>query len=386
MKTINRILEMDLPRGQSAFLWGPRKTGKTTFLRSAFPDSLYYDFLNTDLFFRFSKRPSQLYEELSVKPDQIRERPIILDEVQKIPQILDEVHRLIENLGLQFLLCGSSARKLKRGQANLLGGRAWRYHMHPLVTRELNEWSLLDVMNKGLIPSHFFQKDASRSLKAYLHDYMKEEVFAEGLVRNIPAFSRFFDAVGYTHGEMTNFLNISRDCGVDSKTVREYYQILVDTLMGYMIDPYKKQQSRQVITRTPKFYLFDTGVAGALTNRIISEERGIPFGKALEHFILMELMAYRSYMSLDFDIRYWRTKTGLEVDFILGDGEIAIEVKGSHQVHSSHLKGLQAFVEEFSPKQAWVVCNEPVMRQMGKLRVIPYRQFLALLWSEGVIQ
>ena len=214
---------------------------------------------------------------------------------------------------------------------------------------------------------------------------MKEEVFQEGLVRNIPAFSRFFDAMGYSHGELTNFLNISRDCGVDSKTVKEYYQILVDTLMGFMIEPFKKRQTRQVIIRTPKFYLFDTGVAGIITRRTLREERGELFGRAFEHFILMELVAYRSYFNLDFTINYWRTKSGLEVDFILADGEIAIEVKGTHRVDSKDLSGIRTFAKELLPKKAIVVCNEQVIRKVGNIKLIPYRIFLTKLWLREIV-
>lgn len=158
--------------------------------------------------------------------------PVILDEVQKVPQILDEVHWLIENKGLRFILCGSSARKLKRGKANLLGGRAWRYEMFPLVTAELENLNLLRVLNRGMMPDHYLQESYKKALRAYTQDYLKEEVFDEGLTRNIPAFARFFDAMGYSHGELTNYSNIARECGVDSKTVKEYYQILVDTPLG----------------------------------------------------------------------------------------------------------------------------------------------------------
>ena len=258
---------MALPPGQSAFLWGPRKTGKTTYLKDRFPQSLVFDFLKTDLFMEFSKRPALLREQLLAKDEKILKHPIILDEVQKIPQILDEVHWLIENKGLNFILCGSSARKLKRGGANLLGGRAWRFEMFPLVTPEIENVDLLRALNHGLLPQHYLQENYKKSLKAYLQDYLKEEVFSEGLTRNIPAFSRFFDAMGYSHDEITNYANIARDCGVDSKTVKEYYQILADTLLGTMVPPFKKRQSRHVIAKAAKFYLFDVGIAGALTNR-----------------------------------------------------------------------------------------------------------------------
>src|SRR3990167_5149545 len=254
---IERILKINLPPKQSAFLWGPRKTGKTTYLKEHFPKSLVYDFLDTRLFLEFSKRPFLLREQLLEKEKSKLEHPVIFDEVQS----------LIEGRGIQFILCGSSARKLKRGRANLLGGRAWRYEMHPLVTAEVKDGKLLKIFNGGMLPDHFFQDDARKPLQAYVQDYLKEEVFEEGLTRNIPAFSRFFDAVGYSHGELINYSNIARDCGVDSKTVREYFQILCDTLLGSMVEPFKKKQSRQVIGKASKFYFFDVGVPGVITKR-----------------------------------------------------------------------------------------------------------------------
>ena len=246
MEKIERTLNIELPSGQSAFLWGPRKTGKSTYLKARFSHSLVYDFLQTDLFLEFSKKPSLLRERLLAKNDDVLNYPVILDEVQKVPQILDEVHWLIENRGLRFILCGSSARKLKRGKANLLGGRAWRYEMFPLVTKELEKLNLLRVLNRGMIPDHYLRESYKKALKAYTQDYLKEEVFNEGLTRNIPAFSRFFDAMAYSHGELTNYSNIARECGVDSKTVKEYYQILSDTLLGTMVEPFKRRQNRQV--------------------------------------------------------------------------------------------------------------------------------------------
>ena len=386
MKKIDRILNIDLPLRQSAFLWGPRKTGKTTYLKSRFPHSLIYDFLQTDLFFEFSKKPSLLREQLLAKDAEVLKYPIILDEVQKIPQILDEVHWLIENKQLSFILCCSSARKLKRGKANLLGGRAWRYEMFPLVSAELGEFDLLRVLNHGLIPDHYFQENYRKALQAYTQDYLKEEVFAEGLTRNIPAFSRFFDAIGYSHAELTNYSNIARDCGVDSKTVKEYYQILVDTLLGTMIPPFKRRQNRQIISSMPKFYLFDVGVAGAITKRRVVEEKGELFGKAFEHFIFMEVSAFRSYQELDFAINFWRTRSGLEVDFILGDGEVAIEVKSTDQVTKRDLFPLTVFIEEYSPAKAIVVCNERKERIYEQIRIMPYRKFLNDLWHGKIIQ
>ncbi len=385
MQKIRRMLNIEIPQRQSAFLWGPRKTGKSTYLKEMFPQSLLYDFLKTDLALEFTKRPSLLREQVLAKDMAFLEHPIILDEVQKVPQILNEVHWLIENKGLSFILCGSSARKLMRGKANLLGGRAWRYEMFPLVTAELGDVNLLRVLNHGMIPDHYLRDNYQKSLSGYVRDYLKEEVFAEGLTRNIPAFARFFDAVGYTHGELTNYSNIARDCGVDAKTVKEYYQILIDTLLGRMVEPFKRRQSRQIITKAPKFYLFDVGVAGAMTKRSISEERGELFGRAFEHFIFTEIVAHSSYSELDYGINYWRTKAGYEVDFILGEGEVAIEVKGQSSVDNRDLRPLKAFIEEYATKKALVVCNEKEERVVGKIRVIPWRRFLEELWGGRLI-
>lgn len=384
MNNFDRILDIKLPRKQSAFLWGARKTGKSTFLKERFPDSVRIDFLDTREFLEFSKRPYLLRERLLALPKTDLVRPIILDEVQKVPQILDEVHGLIENQALSFVLCGSSARKLKANHANLLGGRAWRYEMFPLVSKEIGNIDLSKALNRGTIPAHYLQDEYQKSLSAYVNDYLKEEVFAEGLVRNIPAFSRFFEAAGYSHGELLNYANIARDCGVDAKTVKQYYEILADTLLGTFVPPFHKRQSRRVLTQTSKFYLFDVGIAGAVIKRTIPDLKGEMFGKAFEHFIFTELNAQRSYSGSNHDICYWRTKTGLEVDFILG-GKVAVEVKGSDRVDSSDLKPMKAFMEEYRPARAIIVCQETARRVSAGISIIPWRDFLKDLWAGKII-
>lgn len=382
---IPRRLRLELPKRQSAFLWGPRKTGKTTLLRAAFPRSIVFDFLQTDLALAMTRRPSLLRERLLARSAEELREPVILDEVQKVPAVLDEVQWLIENRSLRFLLCGSSARKLKRGRANLLGGRAWRYELFPLVTAELDEPDLLHMLNRGLLPSHYVSSQWRKSLDGYVIDYLKEEVFAEGLTRNVPGFSRFFEAMGWSHGELTNFANIARESGVDSKTVKEYYQILCDTLVGRFVPPYKRRQDRQVITKAAKFYLFDVGVAGALTRRRIEEPRGEQFGRALEHLVFMELCAYASYSELAYPISFWRTKAGREVDFVLGSGEVAIEVKGSPRVDDRDLRSLASFAEAQKPRLSYVVCNESEERTVGEIRIVPWRSFFNALWAGEVI-
>jgi len=387
MKNIKRILDLRLPSHQSAFLWGARKTGKSTYLKERFPGSIVYDFLKTDLFLEMSKNPSLLREQLLAKELSELKKPIILDEVQKVPQMLDEVHWLIENKGLRFVLCGSSARKLKLGHANLLGGRAWRYELFPFVSREISRFNLLRALNHGLIPFHYLQNDSDcrKSLEAYVQDYLRQEVFAEGLTRNIPAFSRFFEAFGYAHGEITNYTNIARECGVDSKTVKEYYQILIDTLLAIRVEPFKKRQSRQVITKASKYYMFDVGVAGYLTKRNLGKEKGAEFGKAFEHFLFMEMTAYRSYAGKDFAINFWRTKSGMEVDFVLGQGEMAIEVKGTSRIDGKDMNGLGAFMQSCSPKRSILVCNEKEKRLHGKIEILPWRIFLEQLWQGKIL-
>ena len=381
MGQYERSLPLDLPQGQSAFLWGPRKVGKSTLLAQRFPASARFDLLDTRTLIEFIGTPWTFAERVMALTDEQRRLPVVVDEAQKAPAILDEVHRLIESEGLSFVLCGSSARKLKRGGGNLLGGRAWRFHLHPLTWREVPEFDLLRALNRGLVPTHYDSAHYHRSLAGYVDDYLKEEVFAEGLTRNVAAFARFFDALGFSHGELLNFSSLARDCGVDSKTVREYFQILEDTLLGMLVEPFARRRSRAIVTRAPKFYLFDVGVAGHLRGRRIDRPEGPDFGRALEHFILMELIAWRSYREADFPIRYWRTKSGLEVDFVLGrTGEVAIEVKGA-RVRTGDLTGIRAFADEHAPAFAIVVCAEPAPRRVGGVEVLPWQLFLERLWS-----
>ena len=246
-------------------MWGARQTGKSSYLRERFPQAIYYDLLDTHEISRFSRSPSTLYEEISALPAAKRSLPVIIDEIQKVPDLLNEVHRLIENEKIQFILCGSSARQLRNQFTNLLGGRAWVNHMYPLVSAEIGNFDLLRALQHGLIPSHYDASEAfiSDYLQAYIDVYLTEEIRNEGLVRNLQSFSRFLDMVGLGNGEMTNANNIARDCGVSRSTVQGYYQILVDTLLGYYVYPFNKKVKRDLISATPKFYLFDVGNSNA---------------------------------------------------------------------------------------------------------------------------
>jgi predicted AAA+ superfamily ATPase len=384
--SIKRLLNIELPQGQSAFLWGARKTGKSTYLAEHFSHSLYFDLLKTDDFTRFISAPHLLREELLGITTTQSQYPIIIDEIQKVPMLLNEVHWLIENKKLSFILCGSSARKLKRGAANLLGGRAWRFNFYPFVYKEIKNFDLLRALNHGLLPSHYLSEQPVRMLRAYIGDYLTEEIQAEGLVRNLPGFARFLDLVGYTNGQMLNFSNIARDCAIDAKTVKEYYQILHDTLIGYFVLPFHKKIKRDLIQSTPKFYLFDVGIANYLQHKKINILKGEDAGCSFEHFILMELVAFLGLHEMDVPINYWRSKSGLEVDFVFNQGEIAIEVKISSTPNIHDLNGLRAYCEDYQPKHAIVVCFAPrrrILETIGKttIEVLPWQMFLDNLWA-----
>lgn len=384
-----RILDLILPNQKSAFLWGARQTGKSTYLKLHYPNSIRYDLLRSDLCLRLEKQPHLLREEILACNSEQLKFPVIIDEIQKIPVLLDEIHWLIENSDAQFILCGSSARKLKRLGTNLLGGRALRYHFYPLTFTEIPNFNLLRALNNGLIPSHYLSNDIDLVLESYVSDYLNQEIREEGLVRNLPSFARFLDSVAFSNAQLVNYSNIARDCAVNAKTVENYYQILIDTLLGYFLPPFHKKMKRDLITKTPKFYLFDVGVVNYLSKRSIRELRGATAGDAFEHFILMELVAYRGLLKKRYDITYWRTKTGLEVDFVL-NAEIAIEVKISHQVHKKELNGLIAFCQEHHPHKAIVVSLDPAPRllqidQEIVIHILPWQRFLEDLWQGQII-
>ena len=304
MKKISkRALIIELPPKRSAFLCGPRKTGKTFWLRQTYPQHVR-DLLQTDIFGEYAARPALLRERY-----QDHRGMVIVDEIQMVPELLNEVHWLIENRGLSFLLTGSSARKLRRRHANLLGGRAWRHTMHPLTLLETEGFNLEDGMVSGLLPPHFLSSDPIRDLRSYVADYLKEEIAAEAAVQSIPAFAEFLHVAALTNGELLNYTNVAREAAVSAKLVRSYFQILEDTLLGFRVPPWRKSRTRRMI-ETEKFYLFDVGVTNYLSRRTPRE--GTPeFGKAFEHYILMELKAFQAYRNPELDIRYWRTSTGM---------------------------------------------------------------------------
>ena len=372
---VKRGLSLRLPRGKSAFLWGPRKVGKSYWIRHSLPTATVIDLLKTEVYADFASRPSLLRER-----HQNHKGLLVIDEVQKIPALLDEVHWLIENKGVSFLLTGSSARKLRRGHANLLGGRAWKRTMTPLSYTEVKGFDLESVMVSGLLPAHFLSASPLEELRAYTSDYLKEEIAAEALVQNIPAFSDFLRVAAISSSELLNYANVAREVGISNRVVRTYFDILEDTYLGFRIPPWRSSKNRRMIL-TEKFYLFDVGVTNYLARRrplLGSAE----FGKSFEHYILMEILAYKAYCSPDLPVAFWRTSTGQEVDFILGDKEAAIEVKGGARVHAGDLSALKAIGEDGPVKKKIVVCLEPEPRQLERgTRIIPWRLFLEELWA-----
>lgn len=377
-KILKRQLEINLPPGRSAFLWGPRKTGKTWWLHQAFPHAIFIDLLQTDVFGEYASRPSLLRERYGQQRDLI-----VIDEIQMAPDLLNEVHWLIENRKLSFLLTGSSARKLRQRHANLLGGRAWRYQMTPLTCRETEGFEIEEVLVSGLLPPHFLSTEPLRDLRAYVGDYLKEEIAAEARIQNMPSFAEFLRVAALSCGELVNYTHVARETGVSAKVVRGYFQILEDTLLGSRLQPWRKAKQRRLI-ETEKFYLFDVGTANYLagrTPRIGTAE----FGKAFEHYLLMEIQAYQAYARPELAIHFWRTGSGYEVDFILGDMTVVVEVKGSRRVHDGDGRGLRALREEHKVKHALIVCleNEPRTTADG-IEILPWRMFLDQLWG-GVL-
>ena len=383
-----RILTLPLSEKETCFLWGPRQTGKSTLLKTLFPDARRYDLLLSNEYSRLLTNPALIREECLAesKASVTKKLPVIIDEVQKIPALLDEVHWLIENTGTRFILCGSSARKIKRGQANLLGGRAIRYELRPLVYPEIPDFSLSKALNAGLLPRHYQHLHPQRLIESYVGDYLKEEIAAEALTRNVPAFSRFLKIASLSNGELINYQNIASECGVSAPTVKEYFQILEDTLVGKQLPAFRKRAKRRLIG-APKFYFFDIGIVAYLTHRGKVEQSSELFGRALEHFIFMEISAHSSYSELNYPIAYWKTASGFEVDFVLGDHQLAVEVKAASMVVNRHLKGIRAFKEEHVASHYIVVSMDPNPRKTADgIDILPWNIFLDRLWKGCLFQ
>lgn len=367
---------------KSHFLFGPRSTGKTFLIDKQLTHAKVYDLLDTDTLGRLLRRPKILSEEIPSAPSG-RNALIVIDEIQKLPLLLDEIQRLITKKNVTFLLTGSSARKLKRGAANLLGGRAWEAHLFPLTFSEIPHFSLINYLNRGGLPHIFNSDNYQNEIKHYINLYLREEVLEEALVRKIELFSRFLDVMALNNGEELYFEGLSSDTGIPSKTIQNYIQILEDTLLGFQVPSFKATKKRKAITRA-KFYLFDIGITNHLAQRGEIKNKSELFGKCFEHFLMMEIRAYISYKQLNCHLQYWRSASGAEVDCIIGN-KLALEFKSTDLVNNKHLKGLTTLREEQLISAYAIVSLDPEKRNIDGITVYPWKSFLSDLWSDKIL-
>lgn len=377
-----RILDLDkLLKKKSFFLFGPRASGKTTLIHAQLaPNVPILDLLETELFLRLTNNPGDLESILCAYEDHSL---VVIDEVQRIPDLLNEVHRLIEKKQIRFLLTGSSARKLKYNQANLLAGRARQAELFPLCFPEITDFDLERYLHVGGLPMVYLSDEPRDDLNAYVNTYLKEEIQAEALVRKLPAFTRFLSLSAISSGQILNFANIANDAAIPASTVREYYGILEDTFIGFLVPAWQKTLKRKPLS-TAKFYYFDIGVKNNLAKISHIPPKSNTYGQAFEHFIALELRAYISYRRNFASLHYWQAKNGQEVDFILND-DIAIEVKTTTQTHDKHLKGLKVLAEENICKRFILVSQDTLHRKVGQIELMHWQNFLSALWRDEIL-
>jgi len=367
---------------KSVLLLGPRRTGKTQYVKNQLKPDRVYNLLVNREFVKLAANPGLIREELREN-----DRLVVVDEIQKLPSLMDEIHDLIETSGTRFLLTGSSARKLRRTHTSLMAGRARVHHLWPFTYAELAAgpkplFNLQKILTHGSLPPVYLSDSPARELEDYAGAYLKEEIQAEAIVRKIENFSRFLKVAALTNAELVNFNEVARDAQVPPRTIIEYFNILEDTLLGNMVLPFRHAASRKAYSMG-KFYFFDIGVANSLAG-ITQAPKGTPgYGKALEHLIYLELKAYKSYKNKAEAIQFWRTYEGSEVDFVVGDS-IGIEVKATEMAHAGHLKGLRSLDGQHRLKRKIVVSSDARRRVLGGIEVIPAKEFLELLWSGDI--
>ena len=365
---------------KSFFLFGPRATGKTTLINQELAQKAsIIDLLDSSYFLRLSRAPYELESIIAADPKEI----VVIDEIQRIPELLNEVHRLIESQNLTFLLTGSSARKLRRGQANLLAGRVWESKMYPLIYQEIPDFNLDRYLQYGGLPAVYLSDYPEEELNAYVNTYLKEEIMAEGLIRRLPPFSRFLKAIAMANGEMINFTKLANDCQVPPSTVSEYVGVLEDTLVGFLLPAWTESKKRKAL-KTGKFYFFDPGVTHMLAGTETLDRNSNLYGKSFEQFICMELRAYLSYRRKKTPLNYWRSKNGHEVDFLLGTCT-AIEVKASKKISRNDFKGLNYLSEEGVFQNLILVSQDPLSTLNGNILAIPWQRFLSDLWADKFV-
>src|SRR3990167_1119331 len=373
MRMLQRTLNLpNLLKKKSFFLFGPRATGKSSLIATQFDKTMpILDLLDNELYLRLTSEPWHLKSIIQGYPQPTE---VVIDEIQRIPALLDEVHRLIEKEKIRFLLTGSSARKLKRQHANLLAGRAWQAELFGLSYAEIPQFNLEKYLIYGGLHVVYLSDDPKEELLAYANTYLKEEIQAEAVVRQLPAFTRFLHFSALTSGNLLNFSNIANDAGVPASTVREYYYVLEDTFIGFMLPAWTKSVKRKPIS-TAKFYYFDLGVKNILARISHLEPQSDLFGQAFEHFIALELRAYISYRRKHFMLSYWQATNGQEVDFLV-ENHTAIEVKTASRVQDKHVKGLRALMEEKICRQYFLVSQDPLRRKIDNIEIIFWGDFL----------
>ncbi|MCY3623005.1 MAG: AAA family ATPase [Gammaproteobacteria bacterium] len=358
---------------RSCLLFGPRQTGKSTLIRQQLDGLPVYNLLDHGLFLRLSRNPTLIREALTPESS-----AIVIDEIQRMPELLNEVHLMIEEHGIRFFLTGSSARSLRRRGVNLLGGRIRSRRLHPFVRTELGtRFELRRALEYGLLPPIYFSDAPEEDLAAYAGDYLKEEVAAEALVRNVGAFSRFLEVAALAHGEMINFTNMANDAQVPVSTVREYYEILKDTLIAHEVPAFAETSKRKAIS-TAKYYLFDIGLARHLQGRTGLPPGTPEYDSAFESFVFQEIKAFCDYHRLDTP-RYWRSKSNIEVDFLVGN--LAVDVKAKRVVGKRDMRGLVALRDEGLFEGYIVACMESTPRTVDGIRIMPWANFLDELWG-----
>lgn len=375
-----RIFDIEKKLDEGMFLFGARQTGKSTLLKERFKKALYYDLLNPSVRRAFKRNPNSLWEALQDKPAGTL---VIVDEIQKAPELLDVVHSLMVDKGLFFILSGSSARKLKRSGANTLGGRAIPETLYPLVWPEVTDFQIDRAVQNGMIPRHYMVEDATKRLYGYVKVYLDKEIREEGEVRELDAFERFMEVAAISDGEMLNYSNIASDCGVSAKTVKSYFQILYDTLIGYEIPAFRKEIKRKIV-QAPRFYYFDVGLANYLLGRHSLKRGTDDYGHAFEHFVVQEIIAYKGYNDKRDIISYWHTYDKKEVDVVIGDAKVAIEIKSTEHVEAKHKKGLKAFHEEHPDCRQMLVSLDPITRKSTDVELIYVLDFLKMLWNGDI--
>ena len=369
-KIFKRII--DFPAEKSCFLFGPRGTGKSFLLRRQFENDIYIDLLESETYFRLIGSPEKLESYI---PKGYSDA-IIIDEIQKIPKLLDEVHRLIEKYGYRFILTGSSARKLKKQDINLLAGRALTFYMHPLCYKELlSDFDIGHSLKYGHLPCAYTEKDPASYLSSYVVSYLKEEVLQEGLTRNLSAFSRFLETASFSQGEVLNLSEIARECSLNRKLVENYFTILEDLLLAIRLPVFTKKAKRKMIQH-PKFYLFDVGVFRSIRPRGPLDSPEEIEGPALETLFLQEVRAVNDYHKLGYDIFYWRTSNQIEVDFVLYGqrGIHAFEIKRKSVYTSRDTKSLKLFLKDYPMSKAYLLYGGDKRYFEDGIQIIPVHQ------------